>query len=196
MAEFNDQRITARETAGYQRRSPTPFDQLINETSPPPHLIVPTNLPQPAVTGEHESQSTASDASPPSRSTPGLPVPHLIDHSTQSTMRYVVTTVDCHGRLADRSPLRILGWRPHTQINLKAIRGVLIVATRSEGPHSVTSQGHLQLPAPIRHTCRLKPGARLLVTAFPDRDLLVAYSGSALDVMLRVYHESLRSVAA
>jgi hypothetical protein len=108
-------------------------------------------------------------------------------------MYFTVTTIDNRGRLADRSPLRILGWLPLSRVSISTVKGKLIVVTRSDGPDSITRQGHLRLPAPIRHTCRLEPSAQLLVAAFPDRGLLAAYSGSALDAMVLAYHECLRS---
>jgi hypothetical protein len=109
---------------------------------------------------------------------------------------YAVTTIDDRGRLADRSPLRILGWLPESSISINVLQGAVIVVTRSRGPGTITRQGHVRLPASVRHSCRLAPGARLLVAACPDHDLLAAYRTSTLEAMLLAYHMSLRNEAS
>ncbi|MBE8525762.1 AbrB/MazE/SpoVT family DNA-binding domain-containing protein [Amycolatopsis sp. H6(2020)] len=104
-----------------------------------------------------------------------------------------MTTVDSRGRLADRSPLRVLGWPPMLRVSIGAVKGELIIIRRCDGPDTITGQGHVRLPARIRHRCRLEPGGRVLVVSFPTRDVLAVYTDSALDAMLLAYHEALRA---
>lgn len=139
----------------------------------------------------------------------GLPLASLLTYAPDSHARYVVTAVDARGRLADASPVRALGWPPGTPVVLHVVQGAVVVVTRAvthnagpgrqEGPrrerHMITRQGHLRLPAHVRHGCRLDPGARLLVAAHPDSAVLVAFTTRVLDGVLRAYYESLTTGA-
>ncbi|WP_344412148.1 hypothetical protein [Amycolatopsis minnesotensis] len=137
--------------------------------------------------------STRSPGAPQTRQqTKSLPTATLLEPAQSGTLYFVVTTIDSRGRLADRSPLRVLGWTPDCTITITALGRAVIVVTRSAGPDAVTRQGHLRLPAPIRHVCRLNTGARLLVAASLDRDLLAVYPGSSVEASLLAYHETLR----
>lgn len=137
--------------------------------------------------------STLSAGTPPtSQQTKSLPVATLLEPVQGGTLYFVVTTIDSRGRLADRSPLRVLGWNPDCTITITTVGRAVIVATRSAGPDAVTRQGHLRLPARVRHACHLGTGARLLVAASPDRDLLAAYPVSSVEASLLAYHKTLR----
>jgi len=103
-------------------------------------------------------------------------------------MYYVVTTIDSRGRLADRSPLRILRWQPSSRVDMAIVNDSVIIVARRDGSHELTRQGHLRLPVPIRRLCRLNPGDRMLLAACPDRSLLVAYTMAAVDAMILGYH--------
>jgi len=118
----------------------------------------------------------------------GLPVSRLVMPDRGSSTYYTVTAIDVWGRLADRSPLLTLHWHPGLPISISLTENAVIVVSHRNGRHTVTRQGHLRLPASIRHLSRLKAGDRLLLAACPDRDLLVAYSMSALDAMVLAYH--------
>jgi hypothetical protein len=54
----------------------------------------------------------------------------------------------------------------------------------------VTRQGHLRIPATIRHGYRLTGGERLLIVAHPDEGVLIAYTPMAIDRMTTAYHTS------
>ncbi len=105
---------------------------------------------------------------PPRPPTRGLPIARLFSPERDSSAYYVVTTIDGRGRLADRSPLRILQWRPGLPVAVSV----------------------------VRHACHFKAGDRLLMAACPDRGLLVAYPMSALDAMVLAYHATLVSEAS
>lgn len=143
--------------------------------------------------GDHLASTLTTDRAVSRPQAKGLPVAQLHTHVQDASLYYAVTTIDDRGRLADRSSLRILGWLPESSISIRVVQGVVIVVTRCRGPESITRQGHIRLPASVRHFCRLAPGARLLVAACPDHDLLAAYTTSALDAMLLAYHVSLRN---
>jgi hypothetical protein len=74
------------------------------------------------------------------------------------------------------------------RLALTVTRGAVVAKPDPEGREAVTRQGHLRLPAPIRHLFRLAAGDRLLLTPCPDRGFLVVYPIAILDAMLLAYH--------
>nr|WP_052477725.1 hypothetical protein [Kibdelosporangium sp. MJ126-NF4]CEL13543.1 hypothetical protein [Kibdelosporangium sp. MJ126-NF4]CTQ99228.1 hypothetical protein [Kibdelosporangium sp. MJ126-NF4] len=117
----------------------------------------------------------------------GLPVAELHTHPAATTNHYATTTIDRRGRLADRSALRALGWLPGRTISITVHRDIIIVTTGA-GPHHLTREGHLRLPAAARHATRLEAGARLLVIASPTHRMLAVYPASTLDKILLDHH--------
>ena len=106
--------------------------------------------------------------------TRGLPLARLVAPSHAPLAYCVVTPVDDRGRLADRSPLKVLRWRPGLSVAVSVLRAaVLVVVPHRDGQHAITRQGYLRLPVSVRHACRLEASGRLLLVACPDRDLLV-----------------------
>nr|CEL13584.1 hypothetical protein [Kibdelosporangium sp. MJ126-NF4]CTQ99270.1 hypothetical protein [Kibdelosporangium sp. MJ126-NF4] len=48
----------------------------------------------------------------------------------------------------------------------------------------ITKDGHLRLPAPIRHRIGLRTGDRVLLAAKVDQQTLTVYPPAVLDVLL------------
>jgi hypothetical protein len=116
---------------------------------------------------------------------PAVPVPR------SSVVVYGLAAVDCRGRVADRAVVHALGWTPGTCLDIRQARGLLVIRADTRGVFRVTAQGHLRLPATVRHGCGLVPGDRVLLAADPDRDLLVVYPPAALDDLLAPRHAGL-----
>jgi hypothetical protein len=133
---------------------------------------------------------------PPRAPHGGLPVAHLASPTLVSSTHYTVTAIDGRGRLADRSPLRVLQWPPGFPVAVSVVQGAVVVVPSRKGREVITRQGHLRLPAAVRHLCRLKAGDRLLLAACPDRSLLLAYTMAALDAMVLAYHATLHREVA
>jgi hypothetical protein len=95
--------------------------------------------------------------------------------------------MDSRGRLADRSPLATLGWQPGLPVAISVITGGILVVASPDGRHEVTRQGHLGLPAPLRHLFQLRAGDRLLVAAFREPGYLLTHPIAALDQMILTY---------
>jgi hypothetical protein len=115
----------------------------------------------------------------------GLPVPRFPDRCRASEARYVVTAADARGRIADRSPLRFLGWPPGMRVAIELRDGLLIlVSAGATGNHAITKQGHLCLPLAVRRVCHIEAGDRVLVAARPESSDLVVVSTAVLDVVL------------
>jgi hypothetical protein len=112
-----------------------------------------------------------------------LPLPTLVSRR-MSTVVYGLSAVDDRGRVADRVVIGALGWFAGLCLDMHEAAGVLTVFTDSEGVYRVTSQGHLRLPAPLRHRCGLNAGDRVLLVADPQRSRLAVYPPAALDILL------------
>jgi hypothetical protein len=125
----------------------------------------------------------------PTRRDSGLPVAQLSLPVQPSSNHYLVTTVDDRGRLADRSALRLLAWEPGSVLRFTVLHGAIMVSPAPDGIRSVTRQGHLRLPAPVRRACDISRGDRLLVLASRDQKLLVVYTASILDSVLLTHHQ-------
>ena len=119
---------------------------------------------------------------------PGLPVPPPWRPPGPASAYYTVTAMDTWGRLADRSPLTTLGWMPGLSLAMRVTPSAVVATHDPEGHQAVTRQGHLRLPAPIRHLFRLAAGDRLLLVACQDRGFLVVYPIAILDAMTLAYH--------
>jgi hypothetical protein len=59
----------------------------------------------------------------------GLPLIELRDANAEGTRYCVATTVDYRGRLAHRTPLKIMGWKPATSVTISMLpnAGIIIV---------------------------------------------------------------------
>jgi hypothetical protein len=118
----------------------------------------------------------------------GIPLPRPEPGRVSGAREYAVTALDSAGRLADRSPLIALGWVPGTRLKISAHHHVLVAQTDNAGTGAVTARRRIQLPASVRHRCRLSCGDRILTAAWPDHGLLVLYPKPALDALLLEYH--------
>jgi hypothetical protein len=110
-------------------------------------------------------------------------------------VHYVITTIDARGRVSDRSPLRALQWPPGLPIVMSAVPGVVLVVAQAGGGDAVTRQGHLRLRADTRRRCRVGAGDRLLLAAYRDRGLLMAFAMPVVDEMVHAYHVKLANEA-
>jgi hypothetical protein len=95
-----------------------------------------------------------------------------------------MATLDCHGRVADRTVLQALGWLTGHRLTIHETDGTLTVIPDPDGEARVSGQGHLRIPAAVRHSCALDTGDRVLLVADPDRCRLAIYSPAALDTAL------------
>ncbi|HEX2262652.1 MAG TPA: AbrB/MazE/SpoVT family DNA-binding domain-containing protein [Pseudonocardiaceae bacterium] len=122
-----------------------------------------------------------------------LPLPTLSTLSTRraSSAVYGLAAVDCRGRVADRAVVSALGWASGTRLNIRESGGLLVIRTDAHGVFSVTNQGHLRLPATVRHCCGLVPGDRVFLAADPQRDLLIVHPPAALDDLFAQRHAGL-----
>ncbi len=103
---------------------------------------------------------------------------------------YGFAAIDCNGRVAENTVIRALGWAPGTRLDIREGSGLVLVRADRQGVFSMTRQGHLRLPAAVRHWCGLVPGDRVLLVADPSDGLLVVHPPAALDAMVSQFHAS------
>jgi hypothetical protein len=85
--------------------------------------------------------------------------------------------MDSSGRVADRAMTSALGWQPADRLTLTAAAGMVIMPAKA----------YIALPAALRRRCGLRPGDRVLLAVFPDRDALAAYSFAVVNRALRAH---------
>jgi hypothetical protein len=122
------------------------------------------------------------------RQVAGLPLAPLLLPMPAPSLYCALTPIDDRGCLADRSPIRALGWPPGQPITISVIQETVVVISQSHGAEFITRQGHLRLPARIRHICHLTSGDRLLIAAAPGPEILVGYTISSLESILLKHH--------
>jgi len=120
----------------------------------------------------------------------GLPLAPLLAPIPAPSLWCALTPIDDRGRLANRSPIRVLGWLPGQPITISVVQETVVVSSGSNGAESITRQGHLRLPAHVRHLCRIIPGDRLLIAAAPGPGVLVGYTTASLESILLKHHLS------
>jgi hypothetical protein len=94
---------------------------------------------------------------------------------------YGLAAVDDRGRLADRVVWRALDWTPGTRLQIRTAGGLVVVEADPGGAFAVTRQGHVGIPATMRHWCGLAGGDRLLLAADPALGRLVVCPPEALN---------------
>jgi hypothetical protein len=92
--------------------------------------------------------------------------------------------MDLHGRLADRSPIRAAGWPPGQPITISVTRDPRLVIVRSGWADTITSGGHLRLPAHVRRACTLSAGDRLLVSLTAARTIMAVYPMATIEAII------------
>jgi hypothetical protein len=105
-------------------------------------------------------------------------------------MVYGTAAIDCNGRVAESAVINALGWAAGTRLHIRENGGLVLVTADQQGVFSMTGQGHLRVPATVRHWCGLVPGDRVLLAADPANGLLVVHPPAALDAMITQFHAS------
>jgi len=95
--------------------------------------------------------------------------------------------MDSSGRVGDRAMTSALGWQPGDRLTLTAAAGVVIARRDPGGMATMPSKPYIVIPAALRRRCGLRPGDRVLLAVFPDRDALAAYSLAVVDQALRAH---------
>lgn len=119
----------------------------------------------------------------------GLPLAGLSMPDHASTTYYAITAMEVRGRLADQSPVHILHWQPGLRVDIAPMPGLMVIRPTVDGSDAIARQGHVRLPARIRHACHLDDGDRLLMAA------LLIYTMTALDAMILDHATAVQAAA-
>jgi hypothetical protein len=97
---------------------------------------------------------------------------------------YGMTAMDDRGRIVVRTVLKALGWLPGTPTRIDVKHDVAVITEGTDCSCSLTAQGHLRLPAAVRHRLGLRTGDRLLLVGTAADASLIVYPPTALDTLL------------
>ena len=86
--------------------------------------------------------------------------------------------------------MRALGWSAGLRLDIRGTTGLLVIHSHADGEFQVTGQGHLRLPALLRHRCGLETGDRVLLAASPSQSQLLVYPPATLDALIAGYHHA------
>jgi hypothetical protein len=112
-----------------------------------------------------------------------VPVPRLAAGRERSST-YGLAALDDRGRIAAHLVFASLGWVPGTRVAIREQGGLVVVIADGRGAITVSPQGRLRLPAPVRHWCGLTAGSRVLLVADAAQERLVVHPAAALDAMI------------
>jgi hypothetical protein len=101
---------------------------------------------------------------------------------------YGFAVVNDRGRIAAQPVVQALGWQPGTPLSIREHTGLVVITAEPGGGSSLTGEGHLRVPVPIRRWCGLEPGCRVLLVADPAQGRLVVHPAAALDAMISRHH--------
>jgi bifunctional DNA-binding transcriptional regulator/antitoxin component of YhaV-PrlF toxin-antitoxin module len=129
------------------------------------------------------------------KAAPSLPIPVLTDVSQGADVsrdaqtRYVVTSVDRDGRLADRSVTTFMGWSGGQTVEW-AVEPTLVVIARTGAGARVNRRGHLRLPLTVRRACAIAAGDRVLVAGDQRQGELLVIPSAVLTSIIDAYRRS------
>jgi hypothetical protein len=133
------------------------------------------------------SASMRGQRSSPAKPRRPIPLASLAPHP-DTTAVYGLAAVDSTGRVVDRAITQALGWTPGIRLHIRINGGLIVVESDVHGVFAISGQGHVRLPARVRHWCRLATGDRVLLVADPAIQRLVVHPPAALTAMVAVAH--------
>jgi hypothetical protein len=119
-----------------------------------------------------------------------MPVPALGSCSGREAV-YGLAVLDRYGRLAERSVLRALGWRPGRTLALTLLAGSVLAVPRAGSPVRIGNDEYLRLPVGMRRACHLVAGDRVLLVADRAAGRLLLHPPAALDALLDAHHTTM-----
>ncbi|GAA4252590.1 hypothetical protein GCM10022255_050000 [Dactylosporangium darangshiense] len=119
-----------------------------------------------------------------------LPMPAVPVLGRADVGYWSITTLDGSGRLADRSPVRVLGWTAGQRLSASIHAAVGCVSPADNGRLAVAAHGHVRLPAAMRHTLGLACGDRVLVVGRLEQNVLIVYPLRIVASLLAAFEAS------
>ena len=110
----------------------------------------------------------------------GMPLPHVEQNAVVEPMWFCATTLDRDGRIAVVRVLQFLGWPRTTRLDVRAQPEAGEITLAAGGARAISKDGFFHLPAPVRRSCRLMAGDRLLLVALPTQERIAAFTSFAV----------------
>lgn len=120
-----------------------------------------------------------------------LELPSLRTLGAASGPRLSIAVLDAGGRLQDRGAVAALGWTTGDRLLITLIKTSVVIHRRTDGVFVMPRKPYVCLPAAVRRACGVDAGARMLLVADAEHDVLVVHPESAVQAMLRTFHATL-----
>lgn len=113
----------------------------------------------------------------------------MLDPSAQ--LHLAMARLDWSGRLHQRALLQTLGWTAGDSLDLTVIDAAILITPSPTGLHTLGPNTELTIPATARRLSGIPDGARVLLAASPNQQLLVVHPEATITVLLRAHHACL-----
>ncbi|AUI64453.1 hypothetical protein B1H26_18535 [Amycolatopsis sp. BJA-103] len=107
-----------------------------------------------------------------------------------------IAVLDAGGRLQDRGAVAALGWNTGDRLLITLVKTTVVIHRRADGVFVMPRKPYVCLPATVRRACGVDAGARMLLVADAEHDVLVVHPGSVVQAMLRTFHATLATEEA
>ncbi|MBA8924801.1 bifunctional DNA-binding transcriptional regulator/antitoxin component of YhaV-PrlF toxin-antitoxin module [Kutzneria viridogrisea] len=97
---------------------------------------------------------------------------------------YSIAKVDDSGRVADLVLASALSWKPGEPLDITVVGEAVVIRSAPDGLYCHTRKAYLTLPSRMRQRCQIQPGDTVVLTAIPDRKLMIVTS-------VRLVHDAL-----
>ncbi|XVV15145.1 hypothetical protein ACQP2X_12615 [Actinoplanes sp. CA-131856] len=109
----------------------------------------------------------------------------------RTSARYALSAYDRNGRIADRSIVEAMGWKAHQRITVSVIDDKVVIRADPNSPYALTGDAFLRLAAETRHSFGVQVGDRLLLAAYPNRNLVLICPIAVLDDLTAIHVDGL-----
>ncbi|EME52257.1 hypothetical protein H074_34126 [Amycolatopsis decaplanina DSM 44594] len=107
-----------------------------------------------------------------------------------------IAVLDAGGRLQDQGAVAALGWSPGDRLLITLIKTSVVIHRHADGVFVMPRKPYVCLPATVRRACGVDAGARMLLVADAEHDVLVVHPEPAVQAMLRTFHATLATEEA
>jgi len=129
----------------------------------------------------------------PSHALVPLPMVDLLPVVQEGSLVYAMGRADASGTVAATQVLNALGWHTGDRVDIGTIRNVVVIRRSTRGRYTVPRKRVIVIPAAARHACGIRAGVSLLLAAAPEHQTLIVHAESALDLMMTLYYEAIKS---
>ncbi|MEU3768652.1 hypothetical protein AB0E55_26650 [Amycolatopsis keratiniphila] len=120
-----------------------------------------------------------------------LELPSLHTPGAAGGPRLSIAVLDAGGRLQDRGAVAALGWSVGDRLLITLVQTSVVIHRRADGVFVMPRKPYVCLPATVRRACGVNAGARMLLVADAEHDVLVVHPEPAVQAMLRTFHAAL-----